>query len=73
MTNKQLEQRLEQLEREVAELRGDKLPKKDWWKSWVGIATDDPYMKEAFRLALKYREDNRKEARRKDKGKRLKK
>lgn len=73
MTNKQIEQRLELLEREVAELRADKLPKKDWWKSWAGIATDDPLMKEAFQLALKYREDNRKEARRKGKSTRRKK
>lgn len=73
MTNKQIEQRLEQLEREVAELRGDKLPKRDWWKSWAGIATDDPHMKEAFRLALKYREDNRKEARQTGKSSRHKK
>jgi hypothetical protein len=71
MTMKQLEARLEQLEKEVAELRLQSLPKqktaepeKKGWRAWVGMATDDPWMKEAFALAQQYREKSRQEARR---------
>ena len=56
MTNKQLEQRLEQLEREVAAIRQEREPKKEGWRAWVGMATDDPMMKEAFAIAQEYRE-----------------
>ncbi len=67
MTTKLLEKRLAQLELEVAELKKQQSiqpsePKKGW-RAWVGMATDDPFMKEVFQSAQKYREENRREAR----------
>lgn len=73
MTTKQLEKRVAQLEQEVAELKKQQSvqpnePKKGW-RAWVGMATDDPFMKEVFQAAQQYREENRREARKADKRK----
>jgi len=65
MTMKQIEKRLEQLEREVAELRKDSPPTpkpeepKKGWRAWIGAFSGDPFMKEAFAIAEKYRERDR--------------
>lgn len=75
MTIKQIEQRLEQLEREVAELKKDSQstsptagPKKGW-RAWVGAFSGDPFMKEAFAIAQEYRERDRRKAKGTKKGK----
>lgn len=65
MTIKQLEARVAKLEQELATLQQKAKPKKEGWRALVGIATDDPVMKEAMSLAMKYREDDRRKARRK--------
>lgn len=62
MTNKQLEQRLHLLEQQVASLQANDKARHGW-RALIGLATDDPIMKEASRLALQYREEDRKKAR----------
>jgi hypothetical protein len=78
MTNKQLEQRILQLEREVAELKkaqpkAETVPPKQGWKAWVGAFSGDPFMKEAFEIAKEYRERDRQKAYRKNKPKKVRK
>lgn len=46
---------------------------KDGWRALIGIGTDDPVMKEVMKLAMKYREDNRRATRPKTKVKNKKK
>jgi len=68
MTNKQIEKRIEQLEREVAELKKDSQSSlkpdeaKKGWRAWVGAFSGDPFMKEAFAIAQEYRERDRRKA-----------
>lgn len=51
-----LEQRIEELERKVAELTAAAAtPKKDWRRS-IGIFANDPDFDEAMRLGREYRE-----------------
>lgn len=64
MTIKQLEARVAKLEQDLATLQKKTEPKKEGWRAWVGMATDDPMMKEAFAIAQEYREKSRREARR---------
>lgn len=70
MTMKQLEQRLQILEQQVASLQSNDKARHGW-RALIGLATDDPIMKEVSRLALQYREKERKTAR-KSKAKRKK-
>lgn len=72
MTVKQLEQRLTTLERRVSELSVSQQNTRDGWRALIGIGTDDPVIKEVMKLALKYREDNRRTTRPKSNPKRKK-
>ncbi len=64
MTVKQLEQRVNDLEKRVSELQAQQTkPKKKGWRALIGLSTDDPIMQEAMNLAMKYREDDRRKAR----------
>ena len=64
MTLKQLEARVAKLEKDLVLLQQKIEPKKEGWRAWVGIATNDPMMKEAFAFAEEYREKDRRKARR---------
>ena|SRR5687767_1535471 len=61
-----LEQRVAELERQVAELKamanGAREPD---WRRTIGMFTDDDGMQEIFAEAMKYREADREKARRK--------
>ncbi len=60
--NATLEQRLENLEKTVAELRAKVLrlsPVKKDWRSTVGMFADDETFDEAVRLGREYREQQR--------------
>jgi hypothetical protein len=50
-----LEQRVEELERKVAELTAEPTRKKDPWRTF-GIFQNDPDFEEAVRLGREYRE-----------------
>ena len=63
MTVKQLEQRVNDLERRVTELQAQHTKPKKGWRALIGLSTDDPIMQEAMNLAMKYREDDRRKAR----------
>jgi hypothetical protein len=66
MAQATLEQRVETLERELAELKtavANGTPVKDWRRT-IGMFTDDPAMLEVFQEALKFREADRERARR---------
>ena len=66
MSQRSLEERVAALEREVAELRAalaNGAPKKDWL-STVGMFTGDEVMKRIEKAAVKYREADRRKARR---------
>jgi len=57
--NATLEQRMESLEKTVAELRSTVLrlsPVKKDWRSTVGKLTDDEMSREADRLGMEYRQ-----------------
>jgi hypothetical protein len=73
MTVKQIEQRLNELERQVSELQAQRSPVKKGWRALIGLSTDDPIMHEAMSLALKYREEDRRKARKPAKRKKPKK
>ena len=63
MDNQSLEKRIEELEKEVAELRAEVRgkPTKDGWLKNVGWAKDDPVYDEAMRLGAAWRRrENRK-------------
>lgn len=69
-----LEQRVAALERQMAELRNTESPvvrAKDWRRT-IGMFDGDEVMKRILDEALKYREQNRKEARRKPAARRTK-
>lgn len=65
MTANRLEERIATLERQVAELMAavKQPPRKDWRRT-IGMFTGDEIMKEVFEEALKYREADRRRARR---------
>ena len=66
MAQATLEQRVETLERELAELKAavaNGTPVKDWRRT-IGMFTDDPGMQEVFQEALNIREADRERARR---------
>ena len=63
MTVKQIEQRLNDLERRVCELQAQQSPPKKGWRALIGLSTDDPIMQEAMSLAMQYREEDRRKAR----------
>jgi len=63
MTVKQIEQRLNDLERQVSELRAQQSPAKKGWRALIGLSTDNPIMQEAMSLAIQYREEDRRKAR----------
>jgi hypothetical protein len=66
MTQATLEQRVSTLEKELAELRAvvtNGQGEKDW-RSTIGMFAGDDVMREIFEEALKYREANRRQARR---------
>jgi hypothetical protein len=70
-----LEQRVAALEKQVAELHNAQLPKlreKDW-RHMIGMFDGDEVMKRILDGALKYREQNRKEAKCKRPARRSKK
>lgn len=73
MTVKQLEQRLHELERRVSALQAQRTPVKQGWRALIGLSTDDPIMQEAMALAMKYREEDRRKARKPVKRKKPKK
>ena len=69
-----LEQRVAELERQLAELRQAEPtppPTKDWRRT-IGLFDGDEVMKRILDGALKYREQNRKQAKRKPAAKRSK-
>ena len=58
MTAKQLEKRLEEVERELAELkdRMEKMnPPSPWWERVAGTFHEDPVYQEAMKLGREYR------------------
>lgn len=62
MALKTLEERVTELEKEVAELRrarGNTTEQKPWWLEHWGWAKDDPHYAEAMRLGREYRESLR--------------
>jgi hypothetical protein len=64
MTSKQLEQRLEKLEAEVAALkvaRTEPQTARPWWEEIRGAFRDDPAYREAMKLGREYRESLRAE------------
>ena len=63
MTVKQIEQRLNDLEKRVSELQAQRSPAKKGWRALIGLSTDDPLMQEAMSLAMKYREEDRRKGR----------
>jgi hypothetical protein len=66
MTHRTLEQRVSELERQVAELRTTRAngePVKDWRRT-IGMFTGDAAMKEIFDEAMRFREKDRERARR---------
>jgi hypothetical protein len=66
MPQETLEQRVETLERELADLKvavANGKAKKDWRRT-IGMFTGDKVMKEIFDEALKFREADRQKARR---------
>jgi hypothetical protein len=74
MVQPTLEQRVAALERQVAEMRNGEpqsLRSKDWRRT-IGMFDGDEVMKRILDEALKYREQNRKEARRKASARRTK-
>jgi phage-related minor tail protein len=73
MTAKQLEQRLNALEKRVSAMQSQSKPAKKGWRALIGLSTDDPIMQEAMALAIKYREEDRREAKKRVKRKKPKK
>ena len=73
MTVKQIEQRLNDLERRVSELQAQQSPPKKGWRALIGLSTNDPIMQEAMSLAMQYREEDRRKARKPAKRKKPKK
>lgn len=63
MTVKQLEQRVNDLERRVTELQAQNSKPKKGWRALIGLSTGDPVMHEAMKLAMQYREEDRRKAR----------
>ena len=66
MAQATLEQRVETLERELAQLKtavANGTPASDWRRT-IGMFTDDPGMLEVFQEALKFREADRERSRR---------
>jgi hypothetical protein len=56
-----LEQRVEQLERELAQLKQHiqstpRTPKQPWWEKIVGVFADDPDFEAAVELGKEYRQ-----------------
>jgi hypothetical protein len=64
-----LEQRVTALEQEVADLKSRRGRDKDWRRT-IGIFTDNPGMKELIALAMKLREADRNQARRRQRRRR---
>ena len=75
MSQRTLEQRLTDLEQQVAELRtaqaNGERPKD--WRRTIGMFTGDDVMMQIFDEAMKYRERDRERARRRNAKKRVKK
>lgn len=69
MTTKQIEQRLANLERQVSDLQTRHPKPNQGWQALIGIGTDDPVIKEVMKLAMKYREQDRRATRPKTKRK----
>lgn len=63
MTTKQIEQRLANLERQVSDLQTRHTQPSQGWEALIGIGTDDPVIKEVMKLAMKYREQDRRATR----------
>lgn len=66
MSMKQIEARVVELEREVARLKGDsgKPARPKDWRGTIGAFSNDPFMERVFEEAEKFREANRRSARR---------
>lgn len=67
-----IEQRVAALERQMAALQSEPKPRTKDWRRTIGMFDGDEVMKRILDEALKYREQNRREARRKPKGRRAK-
>lgn len=63
MTTRQMEERLTLLEKRVTEMQAHQSRTKQGWQALIGIGTDDPVMKEVMKLALQYREQDRRATR----------
>jgi hypothetical protein len=65
MSTASLEQRVSELERQLAELRSliEHRPGRDAWKSVVGMFADDPGIEEIHRETRRIREEDRRAAR----------
>jgi hypothetical protein len=69
MTTQTLEDRVAQLERQVADLQAASsrvLPRKKDWRRTIGMFTGDEGMRELFAEAMKVREADRAKARRRE-------